>query len=157
MTTPPENNEEERHYSVTSMKQSVKILENSKKLKVRLPMRIPESLRAIGTEGFKISSLQNPARKSKPNKHSPIEETELHLFFHYQILIMFSLSSFLRLIFACIVAAILSNTDTQHDRKHQNTTRDPQIAMNTTICLSYRFRKRTVKQDTSTTSTSPPK
>ena len=74
MTTPPENNEADKHKSVTEMKnRALKIWKNKKELEERLPIRIPESLRAIGTEGFKISSLQKPAEKSKLKKHSKIK------------------------------------------------------------------------------------
>lgn len=71
------------------------------------PMRIPESLRAIGIDGFRISSLQNKHKKQNKYNCTTIRKTCVQVSNRYQILMMLSLSSFLRLIFACIVAAIL--------------------------------------------------
>ena len=80
-----------------------------------LPMRIPESLRAIGTEGFKISSLKKEKRSEREMKSASVwrnwstkrsaEEQRLK---SHQIWMMLSLLSLFRLIFACNVAAILT-------------------------------------------------
>lgn len=71
-------------------------------------MRMPESRRAIGTDGFRISSLRS-CRKLK--KVFPIDretkQTEYSGDVSNQILMILSLSSFLRFNLACRVAAIL--------------------------------------------------
>jgi hypothetical protein len=83
--------------------------------KLNSPMRIPESLRAMGTEGFKISSLNEKhtnknQQKQKSTKKIPLatgRNSNRSGHFTHQILMMSSLSSRLRLIFEWSVAAIL--------------------------------------------------
>lgn len=70
-------------------------------------MRIPESLRAMGTDGFKISSLDQTIAQAKNQISSPKIKSNRGGRFAHQILMMSSLSSRLRLIFEWRVAAIL--------------------------------------------------